>query len=98
MIRLDDKQYEWSPDKNEWLKENRGISFEEVLEALTTHAFVIDARNPNEKKYPNQHVLILKLRGYVHVVPYSEDNNKRFLKTIYPSRKATKLYLQSIKG
>jgi hypothetical protein len=54
---------------------------------------VIEAEHPNKKKYPNQKVMIVDVDGYAFLVPYVVDKNEYFLKTIIPSRKATKRYL-----
>jgi len=49
--------------------------------------------NPNKKRYPNQRILVVEIESYAYYVPYVEDEDKIFLKTIFPSRKATKKYL-----
>ena len=51
-------------------------------------------RHPNASRYPNQRVIVLNVEGYVYLVPYVEQKGTRFLKTIIPSRKATKEYLK----
>lgn len=85
------KYFDWNEEKNVWLKLERSISFEEVREAIELGAIldIID----NKDKYPNQKVFIVNIRDYVYCAPYVEDNEKYFLKTIYPSRKLTKKYL-----
>ncbi len=79
---------------NEWLKKNRGISFEEVVIQIELGNVVATTENPHQSKYPNQHILIVNIEGYAHIVPFVEEGIERFLKTIIPSRKATKKYLR----
>ncbi|MDP3989039.1 MAG: toxin [bacterium] len=76
---------------NELLKKERCISFEEVLIAIVGGNLLDSIDHPNSKKYPNQSVLIIQILNYVYIVPCVEDNEKIFLKTIIPSRKATKI-------
>ena len=52
-----------------------------------------DVSHPNAEKYPGQRVFVLNINEYVHLVPYVESVEEIFLKTIIPSRKATKEYL-----
>ena len=75
------------------LKAGRGISFEEVVLAIEADGMLDVVRHPNSGKYPNQLVYIVALDGYVHLVPYIEEPEYYFLKTIIPSRKATRDYL-----
>lgn len=83
----------WNKDKNAWLKEHRGICFEDILFYLD-HGFLIDdVEHPNQKKYAGQKIMVFNIEGYVYLVPYSETADEIFLKTIIPSRKATKEYL-----
>jgi uncharacterized DUF497 family protein len=87
------KPINWNPDKNRQLIEERGISFEDVVFYLQQGALLDDLEHPNDDKYPNQRIFVLSIDGYVHLVPYIEDQNEIFLKTVIPSRKATKQYL-----
>ena len=82
----------WDVEKNEKLKRERGISFEEVIEVLLGDGLVKTERNPNRKKYPFQYMHIIELDQYAYLVPFVEDKEKYFFKTIIPSRKATKKY------
>lgn len=90
------KYIDWNEKKNELLKIERDISFEDILTAIDEGNLLALEKHPDQKKYPNQNILVVKIRDYVYVVPFVEDNEKFFLKTIIPSRKATKKYL--IKG
>lgn len=87
------KPLAWNEEKNQWLKRERGISFEEIAIAINTFGLIADIKHPNKEKYSNQHVMIIKMKGYVYVVPYVENQEQRFLKTIYPSRNAKKKYV-----
>lgn len=91
------KYIEWNEEKNKKLIEEREISFEEVLEALDGGGLLDILEHKNKKKYPNQKIMMVKIQNYIYLVPYAEDEQKIFLKTIIPSRKATKKYL-IIKG
>ena len=85
--------FNWNEDKNALLKATRGYSFNEVVEIMAKEGVLDNIKHPNNKKYPNQYIFIVRLNGYVHYIPYViEDNNKIFLKNIIPSRKLNKLY------
>ncbi|MCK5416287.1 toxin [Candidatus Parcubacteria bacterium] len=90
------KYYDWSKEKNEKLKIERDICFEEILIAINTNKILDIIEHENIKKYPNQKIFIIKINHYAYLVPFVEDKNKIFLKTIIPSRKATKKYLLKI--
>ena len=87
------KPFRWNPDKNETLKIERSISFEEIALAIEADGLLDELRYPNLEKYPNQSVLVVALDGYVYLVPYVEEPDYYFLKTVIPSRKATRDYL-----
>lgn len=85
------KLFDWSDEKSTWLKANRGIGFEEILFYLSEEGHLLDiAKNPN---HTHQSIYVLNIDSYIYLVPYVEDKEKIFLKTIYPSRKMTKYYL-----
>ncbi|MBL7205311.1 MAG: BrnT family toxin [Desulfobacteraceae bacterium] len=87
------KQYDWNQEKNEWLRLERGITFEDILYHLQ-HGGLLDAiEHPNQDRYPNQRIFIVNVEGYACIVPFVETDDSIFLKTIIPSRKMTKLYL-----
>jgi hypothetical protein len=87
------KPFCWNADKNEALKIGRSISFEEIALAIEADGLLDELRHPNSEKYPNQSVLVVALDGYVYLVPYVEESDYYFLKTVIPSRKATRDYL-----
>lgn len=87
------KLINWNSDKNLALKAERGISFEEVLVAVSQRALLDVVEHPNKEKYPNQRIFIIRIRGYVFLVPFIETDEEIFLKTVIPSRSATKKYI-----
>ena len=87
------KPFRWNHEKNEMLKIERGISFEEMVLAIEAGGLLDELRHPNPEKYPNQSVLVVTLDGYVYLMPYVEEPDYYFLKTVIPSRKATRDYL-----
>jgi uncharacterized DUF497 family protein len=88
------KIYEWEKEKNEWLKKNRGISFEEIVIALDEGKKIDTYKHPNKEQYPNQEIFAINISNYIYLVPFVEDEEKVYLKTIFRSRKATKKYLR----
>ena len=85
--------YKWNYEKNERLKTERGVGFEQVILHIE-HGDLIDViEHPNQSKYPNQQILVVKIRDYAYLVPFVEDEEGKFLKTVIPSRKATREYL-----
>lgn len=92
------KYIDWDTKKNKQLIKTRGISFEEVLDVMFGDGLIKTERHPNWKKYPTQHIYIVEIRKYAYIVPFVEDAEKYFFKTIIPSRKATKQYIQTKKG
>jgi uncharacterized DUF497 family protein len=87
------KYYDWDEKKNELLKHVRGVSFEQVVLAIELGDLVDRVKHPNPVRYPHQKVFLVNIEDYIYSVPYIEDNDKIFLKTIIPNRKATKKYL-----
>ena len=85
--------FRWSVEKNEILARERGITFEEVVQRIADGAKIVETDHPNKEKYPNQKILIVDVVGYAYLVPCVKDGNEYFLKTVIPSRKATKKYL-----
>jgi uncharacterized DUF497 family protein len=88
------KQINWNAEKNQWLMSERGVSFEDVLFALQSERLLDDLVHPNKNKYPNQRMLVVEIDTYAWLVPYVENDDEIFLKSIIPSRKATKPYLK----
>lgn len=87
------KYVDWDEAKNEILKRERDISFEKVVLAIIDGSTLDGYDHPNQKLYPKQKIFVVNIDNYAYFVPYVEDQDKFFLKTIIPSRKATKKYL-----
>jgi len=80
------------------LLKERGITFDEIVQKIESGAKVFETEHPNKKKYPNQKIMIVDVDEYAFLVPCVVDGNEYFLKTIIPSRKATKRYLGDQNG
>lgn len=87
------KKIDWNAEKNQRLRHERSITFEDVLFVLQSGGLLDDVVHPNQDKYPQQRVLVVKINDYAWLVPYVESETGIFLKTIIPSRKATRQYL-----
>ena len=87
------KPFRWSPEKNDALKADRGISFERVVVAIESDGLLDILAHPNQAKYPRQRVLVVACDDYAYLVPFVEEEDYFSLKTIIPSRKATRDYL-----
>ena len=85
-------RYEWDPKKNEWLKAERGISFEEILFHLARGDVWKIADHPDQENYPGQKIYFVVVEEYIYLVPHILEKDYIFLKTIIPSRKSTKAY------
>jgi len=88
------KPFVWNDSKNEWLIAERGISFDEIVYYIMNGHLADVISNENQDKYPGQRVFVVNCAGYIHLVPFDESEKKIQLKTIIPSRKATKKYLK----
>lgn len=87
------RPFRWDPDKNEVLRQERGISFEEITVAVEAGALLDVVAHPNPAKYPRQKIMVVALSGYAYLVPFVEEDDHLFLKTIIPSRKATRDFI-----
>lgn len=85
--------FKWNAEKNVILDKERRITFEEIVEMIESGAYTLEVDHPNKKKYPNQRILIVDVAGYAYMLPFVKEGDAYFLKTIIPSRKATKQYL-----
>ena len=88
------KYFAWNADKNEWLKAERGISFEEVVFHIEVGDLLDILDHPNVEKYKRQRIFVVNVEGYAYLVPFVESDSEVFLKTVIPSRKATRQYLK----
>lgn len=89
--------YAWSQEKNEWLKKNREVGFEEIIDLIAQGGLLDVVSHPNQKKYPDQKMYMVSYNAYVYLVPFVEKEDQIFLKTIIPSRKYTKKYQKESK-
>ena len=88
------KYFLWNQEKNELLQTERDISFEDIVFYIEK-GFLLDVlEHPKPEKYPGQKIFVVQVEEYVYLVPFVEDEKEIFLKTIIPSRKATKRYLR----
>ncbi len=88
-----DKPVLWNADKNLQLMTQRGVCFEDVLVAVAGEGLLADLQHPQPERNGNQKVWVIKMKAYAYLVPYVETDIHIFLKTIIPSRKATRQYL-----
>jgi len=88
------KHYAWNNEKNRQLKAERSVSFEEVVFYIEQGQLLDIVEHPNQERYGGQRIFIIKIRDYAYLVPFVETEREIFLKTIIPSRKATKNYLR----
>lgn len=86
------KPISWNPEKNALLKSQRGVSFEDAVFHIMAGDILATIDHPNQERYPGQQVHVLAMEGYVYLVPFVESEDEVFLKTIIPSRKATRTY------
>lgn len=88
------KYFSWSEEKNQLLLAQRDISFEDIV-LYIEKGFLLDVlEHPNPEKYPGQKIFVVRIEAYVYLVPFVESEDEVFLKTIIPSRKATRKYLK----
>lgn len=87
------KAFRWNPEKNAALVLDRGVSFERIVVAIESGGLLDVLAHPSPAKYPRQRVLVVVADDYVYLVPFVEEDEYLFLKTIIPSRKATREYL-----
>ena len=87
-------RFEWKPEKNAWLRQHRRISFDEIVVHLGRGDVWKTSPHPNRKKYPHQSIAFVIVEDYVYLVPFDVVGDVIFLRTIIPSRKATRKYLE----
>lgn len=85
--------FTWSAEKNERLRNERGISFEEVVFHIERGDVLDLLEHPNQQRYSGQRIFVVAVEQYVYLVPFVESEDEVFLKTIIPSREATRQYL-----
>ncbi len=89
------KPYRWNPEKNAELLSERGVTFEQVVVAVKAGGLLDVLSHPNPKTYPNQRILVVTWDDYAYLVPFVEEAEHFFLKTVIPSRKATRDFLKT---
>ena len=87
------KLFSWSVEKNELLRQERGIGFEEIVYHIERGDLLDLLEHPNRERYGGQRIFVVAVEHYAYLVPFVESETEVFLKTIIPSRKATKHYL-----
>ncbi len=85
-------KYEWDPEKNEWLRKERNVSFEQIIFHLSQGDVWKIADHPDQTNYPGQKIYFVIIEDYIYAAPHIIEKKYIFLKTIIPSRKATKMY------
>lgn len=88
------KYFSWDAAKNESLKRDRKISFEEIVFCIENGEVLDVLEHPNQERYKGQQIFVVNVENYAYLVPFVETEYEVFLKTIIPSRKATKKYLR----
>ena len=89
--------FDWSTEKNQWLIEQRGLSFERVVSAIEQGGLVDVLDHPNQDRYPGQMIYVVEIDEYLHLVPFvTQADGTRFLKTIIPSRKSMRDYRRKL--
>ncbi|MBI4746051.1 MAG: BrnT family toxin [Deltaproteobacteria bacterium] len=91
------KFFRWDNEKNEFLKKNRGVCFEQIVILMEREEILETIEHPNQDKYPGQKIAIVMIDDYAYLVPYVQESEEIFLKTIIPSRKATSKYVRTTK-
>jgi uncharacterized DUF497 family protein len=86
-------RFKWDESKNRKLKKERGVSFEMVLQAMEEGRILDILEHPNADKYQGQRLYLIEIDNYVYVVPYEDKGDERVLKTVFPSRRYTRLYV-----
>jgi uncharacterized DUF497 family protein len=89
---VEEWDYAFDPEKNAWLIRERGISFEQIIALIEGGKLIRVLEHRDPQKYPDQLLYEVDVDGYIHVVPVVRQGQSLFLKTIYPSRKATRKY------
>jgi uncharacterized DUF497 family protein len=88
------KTFSWNDEKNAVLKAERQVSFEEIVLYIEMGWLLDVLEHPNQEKYKEQKIFVVQVNEYVYLVPFIETDTDVFLKTIIPSRKATKKYMK----
>lgn len=88
------KAMRWKPEKNDLLKRERGISFEQAVVAIERGGLVAVLAHGDPEKYPGQRIMVVTWDDYAYLIPFTEEDDSYILMTIIPSRKATRDFLK----
>ena len=86
-------EFDWNDEKSESLEKTREICFEDIVILVQNGHLIKVIKHPKKDRYPKQNMMVIDVEGYIYLVPYVKSKGIRFLKTIIPSRKATREYL-----
>ncbi len=86
-------RFEWKSEKNAWLRQHRGISVDEIVVHFGRGDIWKTSPHPNRRNYPHQSIAFVVVDDYVYLVPFDLEGDVIHLRTIIPSRKATRQYL-----
>jgi uncharacterized DUF497 family protein len=86
--------FRWDNEKNELLKQNRGICFEQIVVRMERGEVLDTVEHPNQERYPGQKIAMVRIDDYGYLVHYVEEQGEISLKTIIPNRKATTKYVR----
>jgi len=89
------KVFRWDNEKNELLTKDRGVCFEQAVILMEREEILETVEHPNQNRYPGQKIATIVIDDYAYLVPYVQESDEIFLKTIIPSRKATNKYVRS---
>lgn len=87
------KRFSWSEEKNQQLRRKRGVAIEEVMFHIQQGDLLDVLEHPNRERFAHQRIFVVRMNDDAYIVPFVEDEGEIFLKTIIPSRKATREYL-----
>ena len=90
------KYFNWNPEENQLLIRERGVSFERIVFEIASGNELAVLEHPNQEKYPGQKISMVQVEDYVYAVPFIETDLEIFLKTIIPSRKATRQFRSNL--
>jgi len=89
--------YWYDPDKNTKLKQERGVCFENVIWCIENNYVLDILPHHNQKKYPNQFIMLILVENYVYQVPFEFCDGYIELKTLFASRKFTRKYIGNVR-
>lgn len=84
--------FDWNEEKNQQIKKQRGICFEDFIQAFEDDKVLDILEHHDKERYPNQKLFVVEINKYIHYIPFVKDDEKYFLKNIIPSRKLNKIY------